>query len=130
MCRIQPIPEEDIVNEDNLWRRIHPSFIVRDDNRNCFRPTRQAFTDESMSVYLERIHLEHGGTPESALDGYVGYFIAAINVSLARECNQRVFHDPIENNLGHSVVEGAKPRATQRRFSRESTWIMPPAIQF
>ncbi len=130
MSRIQTITEEEIVNEDELWRRIHPSWIIQDKNLGRSRPSSQAFTDPSMSVYLMRTHLEHGGTPESSIESHPDFLLAAFTVKLARDCDQRVFHDPTLVNPAHSIVEGRKTGSIKKRFAQESEWVISPSSEY
>ena len=113
-----------------LWRRIPPAWVVNDENLGRLRPTSQAFQNrdesESFSVFLGDMITGRGDGPEAILAGHDGYLVAAITAGLARDCQQRVSHDPTEEDDAHGHVSGLKPKSVKTRFAREAVWIVAP----
>jgi hypothetical protein len=115
-----------IQDEDDLWRRIPPNWIVPDENRGGWRPASQAFNDHPdgspMSVKLakeERI--------EDVMASHSGFFLVAISAGLARQCEQKVARDPLPDNSAPAVVVGKKKGSVRAKFAKEARWVVAPS---
>lgn len=109
-----PAPEE-ILDDDRLWRRIHPTQTQEDGGRR--RVTSAAFTDERLSVDLARIQEHYTRT----LIGYSGYGVAEIQAGFARSLGQQVIHRPLAENPAHSQIEGRKSRSVARSLAKAAS---------
>lgn len=121
-----------IGNDDDLWRRIHPDWVVLDENLDeqtsgRVRPSSAAFRDESLSVLLAR-----EDTPERALLDWQhkGFSLAAITAGLARQNGQAVCRDPTDEDPPHVLVEGRKKRVDER-LALAARWVgaTPPYVR-
>ena len=117
-----------ILDEDNLWRRIHPRWLKYDDNLGRVRPTSGAFQDPKdgspMSVVLEKEHSNPNAYLRKFID--IDYTLASITAGLARECCQSVAREPQPDESAHSVVFGKKTERIRKRFAIEAEWVIPP----
>lgn len=122
--------DPSILNEEALWRRIPPGWVVWDHNRGTARPSSQAFRDDSdgspMSVFLAAVMQEIGRGPYDAIAGHTGYALAWMTAGLARRCEQGVARDPLPDEPAHGVVFGKKTRSARKTFAREAAWVIPP----
>jgi hypothetical protein len=125
-------PDDDatIPDDSDLWRRIHPDWIVYDENLKAWRLSSQAFNDDSeggpMSVVLAPEVLASGRTPIDILARFRGYGSAAVRAALARELNQGVKRDPEPDEPAHAVVVGKKTSSVRKSFSRGARWEVSP----
>lgn len=119
-----------IPDTSDLWRRIHPTWIIYDENLKSWRPTTQAFNDDSeggpMSVVLAPEVLASGRTSKDILARFTGYSLAAISAALARELDQGIKRDPEPEEPAHAVVVGKKTSSVRKTFSRKARWEIPP----
>ena len=124
--------DDDRSVEDHfeLWRRIPPRHVILDKNTGELRPTSAAFDNDSdgepMSILIAMVMTEFGLSSADALDGHPGYALASITAGTARECNQKVVRDPLEQEPAHGLVVGQKTQGTRRRIARASRWIVTP----
>lgn len=90
--------DASIADEDQLWRRIPPSFIVPDKNTGDLRPSSQAFNDSSdghpMSVYVAALVVASGRSAEDLLGAYIGFSMVRFEVGLARSLKLGVTREP------------------------------------
>lgn len=110
----------------DLWRRIHPDWIILDRNTGRVRPTSQAFHNSRdghpMSVHLAEIARQ----PEAVLVGFDGYGLVSLTAGLARQLSQVIARDPTPTDPSHALVAGPKTASVSRRFAREAVWIREP----
>jgi hypothetical protein len=128
MSEIEDDPS--IADGTDLWRRIHPEWIVQDESGRI-RPSSQAFTNDPrgdpMSVYLEPQVRGTGRTAKDILEPYPGYSLASITAGLARANKQGVKPDPLPEEPAHGVVVGRKTGAVRRAFAKGASWVVAPA---
>lgn len=103
----------ELANEDLLWRRIHPHHV-----RHDMTVKSVAFNHSEMSVDVAK--LQH----DMSITLAKGAGIAEFEVSVARNLNQEVRHDPGEDNHAHALVIGDKPRQT-REALRDAARFTP-----
>lgn len=124
------LPPDDptIGDGEDLLRRIHPTWVIEDQNIGGLRLSSAAFSDSPdgspMSIVLAMLLAEQGRAHRDALRGHPGYSLAAITAGLARELQQGVVRDPIEVEPAHGLVVGKKTGAVKRRFAAEARWIV------
>jgi hypothetical protein len=126
-----PTDDPSILDKYRLIRRIHPSWIVYDDNLKIRRPSSQAFCnstgDEAMSVFLEDVFLESGRGLEHLLAGWPEFALAAITVGCTRTCDQGVVRDPLPDEPSHALVVGRKTTNTRKRIAQcFDAWLGAP----
>ena len=120
-----------IPDSADLWRRIPPQHIVRDENLGRLRPSSAAFENHPngspMSVLLADIVQQTGRGPHDVLRGHPGFLLAAVTAGLARRCRQSVARDPLLEEPAHALVVGAKTDSARKRLARESVWVVAPS---
>lgn len=130
----EPIPAADVeipdlVDGDEVWRRIPPKKIVFDANLQAFRPAKDNFVDNPtsqtpMSCYLAR----KCNDPLKVLEGHEGFALVAIRVETLRGCGLRVLDAPRDHlPPGHVHVVGEKTRPVQKKIARECRWVVEPS---
>ena len=119
-----------ISDDAALWRRIHPSWIVEDENRSGVRVSSAAFDDSSdgspMSVLLEAVVRETDRGVEGILSGFSSHGLASFTAGCARGCNQGVARDPLPDEPAHAFVFGPKSKSNKRCLARRAVLIVQP----
>lgn len=80
-----------------------------------------------MSVILGDQVLAEGRTPESILQGFIGFSLVSINAGLAWVRGQIVIREPVLEEPAHAEVIGKKTGSVKSAFAKQSTWVVPPA---
>lgn len=119
-----------ILNEDNLWRRIHPKWWNYDENLGKVRLTSEAFQDPKHGSPMSVLLAKEQSNPQAYLEKFKGidYTLASITAGLAREYCQGVAREPKLDEPAHAVVFGKKTRRIRRRFAAEAEWVIPPSL--
>lgn len=122
--------DNSIQNEDDLWRRVMPAQIVHDHNLGTSRPSSAAFEDSPdgspMSAIWEKLHRQQNLTEADALAGHTGFGLVSFKVSLARELNQGIQRDPVEDAPAHVLVFGPKTKSVRRKLAAGAQWVIEP----
>jgi hypothetical protein len=113
---------EPISNEDNLYRRIHPSQVIDDKNLGARRPSSGAFTDANLSTDSETLLAKFELDANFCLKDFPSYSLARFSVQFARTNGMTVTHTPEADNPAHTEVTGKKSKALQRQFAAVSVW--------
>ena len=93
-------PEDDpsIGDAEDLWRRVHPDQVVRDQNLGRVRPSSAAFRHFELSCLLAREDTPDRALPAKADNGVSwrdnGFSLAAFAASLARRLRPTVCREP------------------------------------
>lgn len=117
--------------ECKLLRRIpiKQDFIVWDHNQGRLRPSSASFRDHrngtSMSIVLGDDLENSGRDPSEVLNNHENFALAAITAGLARETNQAVARQPMDEEPAHGIVIGNKRKA-DKKMAKEAMWIVPP----
>jgi len=122
------IDDPGIADDDDLWRRIPPDWVILDENLDVeaggrVRPASVAFRDPELSVLLAR-----EDNPERALAGYrqKGFSLAAIKTGQARELRQIVCRKPTLEDRSHLHVEGNKKKLrVDEALALAAEWVGP-----
>ena len=129
-----PIPAPDVeipdlLDQDEVWRRIPPLKIVFDSNLQAFRPAKDNFVDNPtnrtpMSCFLAR----KCNDPHLVLKEHEGFALVAIKVGTLRGCNLRIL-DAHRDLLppGHVHVVGEKTKQVQKKIALECRWVVEPS---
>lgn len=104
-------------------RRICPQHLVYDENRDEYRPSTAAFTDDShggpMSVGLLSVE-----SADEQLVGYRDCSLVEFAVGFFRSEDQSVCPWPTMNNKSHAHVCGEKTKARRKRFAVNAKWAV------
>lgn len=127
MC--QPARQDDptITSEEWLFRRIHLSQIVNDDDTGHARVSTGAFRDKELSINIESVLLGNGETTDTCLRNHQGHKLVCFTAGRARELQQIVCRDPEPpDNLSHGLVCGSKNSRRVLEGLRDSAeWVIP-----
>jgi hypothetical protein len=130
---IEPVGDDlTIGGEAQLWRRVHPDWIVFDANVGRARLSSQAFqnlVDDKLSVLLEEIVRAGGRTPLDVLAQYSGYCLASFSVGFARQYQQIVVRAPEPDEPAHCHLIGKKNKSVQRALAKQAEWVIPPTAR-
>ena len=128
---VVPPDDPSIADDVALWRRVHPAWVILDQNRGGRRLTSQAFQNypdnDAFSVCISCDAEEIGAAPRDLLAGHDGYGVASFSVGVARELNQGVVRVPDDRELAHGHVIGKKPKSVMRAFAARSALLIQPA---
>lgn len=126
----EPGDDRSIADSEELWRRVHPTQIVPDENTGLRRPSSAAFSDPSdgtpMSIYLSSIVIQSGRTPRELLSDHQDVGLVGLRAHQVRELGLGVARDPLPNEPAHGIVIGAKTKQIQRKLARCARWIVGP----
>ncbi len=124
------VDDATITNDSELWRRITPLWVVRDENAGGLRVSSAAFDDSRdgtpTSVLLATIVRETGRTDTTVLESYEGYGLASLTAGEARGCKQDVARDPLPEEPAHAFIFGVKSKANKRCLASSAVWVISP----
>lgn len=119
------IPQDTPVSGDtSLFRRVHPSEIVWDDNDACPRPGSGVFKDPELSIHLGDVLEDESREPESVLDGKPMHSLVSFTAGFAKDEGQDVRRTPLPEDASHGEVCGRKSKGCQRRFARAAQFVV------
>ncbi len=139
-------PDDKTIDDDTLlFRRVmnQPdppvSQIVWDDNKNCWRLSSIAFTDNRgspMSIALGDTLKEKGLEPESVLVGHENFSLVSFPAKVPRDKELGVIRKPIEEDHEHGVVAdpahgevvGKKTTGVKRYLKDNAEWYIEPSL--
>jgi hypothetical protein len=105
---------EEIKDEDELYRRIHPHQIKHG------KISSAAFKQKTpdLSVSIARLT-----TPEKVLHGYPRHGLGSLVAVVFRKENLEVYHAPVACNYAHAIVYGKITDSMARRIADSSMLI-------
>jgi hypothetical protein len=120
--------DPSIENAERLFRRVHLSLLVRDDDTGLARISSGAFKDKELSVHLESVMTEVGLRPESCLQHRNAHKLVSITARDARSLDQAVCRDPLPEDAAHGLVCGSKNnRRVHEGLRSAASWVIPAA---
>ena len=124
-----PPPERrddpSVSDNERLWRRVHPSDIIRDSESEELRPTSAAFRpSEEMSVDIASLT-----TPEAVLSNYPHHSLIEFTAGIARKEGGIVVRDPLPDNPSHALICGKNPegrltKSQAKKIQQSSMWVI------
>jgi hypothetical protein len=123
-----PVFQDDvsICDEERLFRRVHPTHLVRDEDSGTLRVSSAAFKDEELSVNIESILKLDGSAPEACLRKHPNHRLVAITAADARKFSQAVCRDPLPEDRSHGLVYGLKKKPSIHQGLRSAAiWVIP-----
>ena len=124
-----PPPERrddpSVSDNERLWRRVHPSDIIRDPESKELRPTSAAFRpSEEMSVDIASLT-----TPEAVLSNYPHHSLIEFTAGIVRKEGGIVVRDPLPDNPSHALVCGKNPegrltKSQAKKIQQSSKWVI------
>lgn len=91
-----PANDDDISDDELLYRRVHPNQMAPDENSGGWRVSSADWDDPSgeVSVYLQSTLSEDGVEPEAILDGHPEHSLVTVTVGDVRKVSFGVVRDP------------------------------------
>jgi hypothetical protein len=99
---------ESIPHEEILFRRVHLTFLVPDEDTGLARVSSGAFKDPEMSVNIASALFSIGSSVEMCIAGYPNQRLVALTAGDARSFGQSICRDPLPDDLSHGVVYGQR----------------------
>lgn len=122
-------PEDDATVADvtPLYRRVHPNFVVYDDDRGCKRLSTAAFKErvKEMSVHLGDVLDAAGRHPAELVDN-MPHCLVSLTAELVRTHSQVIVRSPTPEDESHGDVVGSKPKTTLNAFVEAAIWVVAP----
>ncbi|MBO1347137.1 MAG: hypothetical protein EBE86_006960 [Hormoscilla sp. GUM202] len=114
---------EEIVDNDQLYRRLVSFHVNPDGTVNSAAFKRRGKPDNSISVDLARLT-----TPQETLErsGKEGFGLGVLVAIEPRSQGFDVRHDPLPDNPAHSLIEGENNKRKCRLLAEATTVIVPP----
>lgn len=125
--------DPNISDHAALLRRVHPDWVIQDENLGGYRPSSAAFQDSSdtpMSVYVEDLVTAAQRTPGDLLRSYADHSLCGFTAGVARQLGQRVATLPsVPEEPAHGWVVGKKTGSVRRALKNASYWVIlnPPS---
>ncbi len=129
---MQPrIDDSSIGDEERLWRRIIPKWIVQTED-DKLRPSSSAFLDGHTGEVS--VHIAALTDRDKALEGRPDDSLVEIKAGLPRSLGHAIVRDPTDKDPSHALIcpPPEKPRkrrkADAREMAEQSQWIVlkPP----
>lgn len=126
-------PDDALVGDQaELWRRIHPTWWVKDENLGRGRISSAAFEDSRDRTPMSVTISDRLANKEEALvmfpQRFPGYGMASLTAGHARSCGQGVHPLPTQDDPAHAYVVGRKTDSTRRRLLRGTTVLLEPTL--
>jgi hypothetical protein len=124
-----PIYQDDALIRDGerLFRRVHLTQLVKDEDTGLARVSSGAFKDKELSVNIESVLANAGNTAEACLQSHKAHKLISITAGNARQFNQAVCRDPLLGDPSHGLVCGSKNRSSIHDGLRAAAaWVIPP----
>lgn len=127
MVRTERQDDVTIPNQERLFRRIHLTQIVRDEDTGLARVSSGAFRDKELSINIESVLHGSGETPDACLRNHQAHKLVSFTAGRARELQQLICADPEPpDNLSHGLVCGSKSSRRINEGLRDSAeWVIP-----
>lgn len=120
----------EIPDDRPLWRRINPSFVVKEQDSGNLRVSSQAFQNQRgfdrLSVLNSQIVLNSGRSEVDILSHFDGFFLASVTAGFARSLGQMVSPAPEIEEPAHVHVIGPKPKKVRQALAVETKWVIGP----
>jgi hypothetical protein len=127
MCERDYPDDPTIGDAERLFRRVHITFLVPDDDTGLARISSGAFRDKDLSINIESILLSEGKTPAACLATQTTHKLTFISAGAARQHQQSVCRDPdpLHDNLSHGIVWGPKNKNVRDGLRDSAHWVIP-----
>jgi hypothetical protein len=91
------VDDSTVADDEVLWRRIHPTWIVLKEGKETLSSA--AFKDEELSVHIASLT-----TRDAVLARYPRHRLSAFTAGQARREGFIVLRDPIPEDVSHALV--------------------------
>lgn len=110
------IDDPAIADDDLLWRRLHPTWVVPTDEG--FRISSAAFKDGRHEVSVDLAALT---TQVQTLAGFPQQGLAELKARVPRSLGHAIVRDPVEGNPAHALIcePPSQPNKKRERDAKE-----------
>ena len=126
MCQQAYRDDLEITDETRLFRRVHPTQLVRDDDTGFSRVSSGVFRDQELSIDIESVLVLHNETAEYCLRNYPDHKLVSLMARDGRNHQQSVCHDPQFDNPSHGLIYGTKTGRIRDSLRDAALWVIPP----
>ncbi len=113
------VDDTTIPDSAGVWRHIHPSQIVRDEQTQSWRPSSGAFIDRRGEMSVDLAFLTTG---DQSLADRPQHSIAEVKAEVFRQRGYAVVRDPLPHNSAHALICGRMSKLHAREIARAATW--------
>lgn len=114
-----------IPHEEKLFRRIHLTFLVPDEDTGLARVSSGAFKDTEMSVNIASALLDTGSSVATCVAAHPNHRLVSLTAADARSLGQSICRDPLPDDLSHGIVHGQKNRRIANDLRLRAVWEIP-----
>jgi hypothetical protein len=127
MCERDYPDDPTLGDAERLFRRVHITFLVPDDDTGLARISSGAFRDIDLSINIESILQSEGKGAGACVARYPTHRLVFINAGAARQHQQSVCRDPdpLHDNLSHGIVWGPKNKHVRDSLRDLADWVIP-----
>jgi len=115
-----------IGDNEIIWRRIHQSQVVEDNNLKRKRPSTGGFDngrDIPLSVYIA----SQAQSPQVVMQGAKEKYLVALTVGFIRQLPLGIMCDSSSGGPGHVLLIGKKTKTMLNSMAKTATWVVPYA---
>lgn len=121
--------DKSIADTEAIWRRIHPTQYVWDENEQRDRPSSGAFedsTDDGTPMSAARAKL--AGHPDAYCAKVTGtWYVTSFPAALPRNYGQDVASEPrVAGEPEHLYIVGRKGKGVRNALAKQSRWVTAP----
>jgi len=118
--------DASILGEDKLFRRVHITQLVRDDDTGLARVSSGVFKDRELSINIESVLSNAGIAVEACLQTHRTHKLISITAEIGRQFNQAVCRDPLPGDVSHGLVCGSKnTKSVHEGLRTAAIWEIP-----
>jgi hypothetical protein len=118
--------DASIQDDERLFRRVHITQLVRDDDTGLVRVSSGVFKDKELSINIESVLARTGSSAEACLQKYKAHKLVSITAENGRNFGQAICHDPLTNDPSHGLVYGSKSaRNIHDGLRAVAVWVIP-----
>jgi hypothetical protein len=125
------LPDDDlsIPNEAELWRRLHPDWIIPAASPGGRRISSQAFQNYPGAMALSvSIAAEVVGGQSAYMQGFSGHGLCSITAGDARAAQQRIVRDSQPDDPAHAHLAGPKSKSVRKQLADHATVLIDPGV--
>jgi hypothetical protein len=118
--------DTSIRDDERLFRRVHLTQLVKDEDTGLTRVSSSVFRDKELSVNIESALVTAGIPVEASLQNYNTHKLLFITAGAARRFDQAICRNPLPENPAHGLVYGSKSsKHIQNGLRTAAQWAIP-----
>lgn len=118
--------DASISDDERLFRRVHLTQLVKDEDTGQTRVSSSVFRNEELSVNIESALATAGMSVKASLQNYNAHKLISVTAGAARRFDQVVCRNPLPENPAHGLIYGSKKsRHIQNGLRAAAQWVIP-----